>query len=101
MSSPDIVVKKLAQKNNHTFIIEWSDGQINEYHLSTLQRLCPCANCADKKISKNVNIKDFENLRAHKIVSVGRYGLRIYFTSGCSNGIFHFDMLREIGKVQT
>ena len=37
-----------------------------------------------------------EDVRAKRITSVGRYALRIDFTSGCNSGIFGFDFLREL-----
>ncbi|MBA3815716.1 MAG: DUF971 domain-containing protein [Parachlamydiaceae bacterium] len=90
-------IKRLEQMDNHTFTIEWSDGQVNDYHLSTLQQRCPCANCTDEQTGKRrVGIKNIENVGAQRIVSVGRYALRVYFTSGCSAGIFGFDMLRNL-----
>ena len=40
-----------------------------------------------------------ENVRATKLWSVGRYALQIAFTSGCSQGIYHFSYLRR-GEVE-
>lgn len=99
MSDPALVIKRLEQKDNHAFTIEWSDGQVNEYLLSHLQQHCPCANCVDEQTGKRrIDAKSFENVRAHRIVSIGRYALRIYFTSGCSAGIFSFEMLKALSK---
>lgn len=98
MNDQSISIRGLQQKDNYTFTIEWSDGQIYHYRLSTLQKYCPCANCTDEVTGKRRN--DAKNLnddvRAQRIVSVGRYALRIYFTSGCSKGIFDFNLLRRI-----
>lgn len=101
MSFQSNFIKKIQQKDNHSFTIEWSDGQINEYRLSVLQRNCPCANCIDEAIGKSrIDVESLDgNVRAHRIVSVGRYGLRIYFTSGCSTGIFSFELLRQIANL--
>lgn len=98
MNDQTILIKRLQQKDNYTFTIEWSDGQVNDYRLSTLQQHCPCANCSDEATGKRRNdVKNLsENVRAQRIVSVGRYALRIYFTSGCSKGIFDFNLLRRI-----
>jgi len=97
MNDQTIQLKSLEQRDNYTFTIEWSDGQLNDYSLSTLQQHCPCANCTDEQTGKRrAGIKNIENVRAQRIVSVGRYALRVYFTSGCSAGIFSFDMLRNL-----
>lgn len=100
LSHSMISVKNLQQKDNYTFTIEWSDGHFSCYRLSHLQQLCPCANCNNEITGeRRVDAKSLDdNVRAHQIVSIGRYALKISFTSGCSNGIYGFDMLRRISK---
>lgn len=91
-ASNSVSLKKLEQKSQHTFSIEWMDGEISEYRLSDLQEKCPCAGC--KELSGQVAIdKDVSALEIH---SVGRYALRIQFTSGCSKGIYEYEMLRKM-----
>lgn len=98
MSSKPIVVRKIAQKDNHTFTIEWSDGLISDYRLSDLQKRCPCASCNDENTGQRLidekSIK--QDVKAKRMTSVGRYALRVEFTSGCSAGIYDFDLLRDI-----
>lgn len=83
-------IKKIYQKDNFHFIIEWNDDKMGVYRLSNLQKLCPCASCI-----QNFDAKIDENVKAFKIQNVGRYALKIDFSSGCSKGIFSFDYLRE------
>lgn len=85
---------KIWQKDSHHFVIEWNDGKVVEYRLSDLQKRCPCASCNEKK-SRTID----PNVQAEKIVSVGRYALRVTFTSGCSLGIYSFDTLYEMGGI--
>lgn len=90
-------IKEIKQKDNHHFTIEWTDGKIVDYRLSDLQKLCPCANCVDESTGErkvNSELVD-EQVRAVKIASVGRYAVRIDFTSGCSTGIYSFEDLRR------
>lgn len=93
-----ILVSSIKQKDNHTFSIVWSDGAVKDYRLSELQKRCPCANCVDestgKRILNDANVN--ADVRAVKIVSIGRYALRIQFTSGCSTGIYGYDMLYQL-----
>lgn len=100
MNSSAVLVRAIKQKDNHTFTIEWSDGSICDYRLSELQKQCPCANCTDewtgKRILNEASVKS--DVRAVRITNVGRYALRIQFTSGCSTGIYGFDMLHKIGN---
>ena len=95
-----VMVKRISQKDNHTFTLEWSDGAICDYRLSALQRICPCAACVDENTGKRVLDANSvnEDVRATRIVNVGRYAMRIHFTQGCSSGIYSFDTLRTIGK---
>lgn len=96
MKKPAVLIQKIKQKDNYTFTIEWSDGDIKNYRLSQLQKNCPCAGCVDESTGQRVLDEQTvnEDVRAVRIVSIGRYALKIQFTSGCSNGIFDFDSLR-------
>ena len=90
-----LMIKRIEQKDAHSFLIEWSDGLVKAYRLSELQKKCPCAGCVDEATGErrlDAATVD-EDVRASRIVSVGRYALRIFFTSGCSNGIYSFDFL--------
>jgi ATP-binding protein involved in chromosome partitioning len=92
-------VSKIYQKDAYTFTIEWSDGRINHYRLSELQKQCPCAACVDEVTGKRLISKQEVDafVQASRIINVGRYALRIEFTSGCSKGIYSFDELRKPG----
>lgn len=93
-------VKQIQQKDKHTFTILWNDGEVSDYSLSEIQRQCPCAKCVDevtgKRLSKEKDVDDA--VEAVRIETVGRYALKIQFTSGCSTGIYRFDELRRLGK---
>ncbi len=103
MTSRDILIRKIHQKDNHTFTIEWSDGCLADYRLSDLQRNCPCANCVDETSGKRVvdpaTIRD--DVRAVQMTNVGRYALRIQFTQGCSTGIYEFALLRKMAGLES
>ncbi|GAB4226096.1 MAG: hypothetical protein Tsb0021_01790 [Chlamydiales bacterium] len=90
-------LRRIWQKDNFTFCIEWSDGREQSFRLSELQKSCPCAACVDEDTGKRLaDPKAVDpNLKALKIENVGRYALRVSFTSGCSYGIYTFRYLRE------
>lgn len=88
---PPISIQSIRQKDNHTFTVDWNDGVSQDYTLSALQRECSCPFCINK-IELNVS----DDVRAVVIKNVGCYGLRIQFTSGCSNGIYTFEKLRQM-----
>jgi ATP-binding protein involved in chromosome partitioning len=95
--SVGIFIHAIEQKDPHGFTIEWSDGIISEYRCSDLQRRCSCARCRDERTGKMLvdpsSIPD--DVRAMRLVSVGKYALQIFFSSGCSKGIYPFKLLRD------
>jgi len=100
MKKIHIGVSAIQQTDNHTFEIAWSDGSKGAYRLSELQKICPCAKCHDESTGKKIVQESTidSNVMAHGIKNVGRYGLKIKFTSGCSTGIFPFHLLHDMGK---
>ncbi|MFS8564138.1 MAG: DUF971 domain-containing protein [Rhabdochlamydiaceae bacterium] len=71
--------------------IEWKDGLVREYEGKAIQRCCPCVICRDIKdrgLEGGVEIKH--------VTAIGKYGLKIEFSHGCSSGIYPFTMLRKI-----
>ncbi|MFI0434386.1 MAG: DUF971 domain-containing protein [Parachlamydiaceae bacterium] len=95
-----LFLQSIRQKDNHTFSIEWNDGSIQDFRLSDLQRDCPCAHCRDEMTGKRLihHTMISDEVKAVLIRSVGRYGLKIQFTSGCSTGIYSFDQLWKMKK---
>jgi DUF971 family protein len=93
-----IFIRSISQKDDHGFTIEWSDGKVSDYRLSELQRQCPCARCRDERINAQgiEPSKSDDDIRANRIVSVGNYALQVFFTKGCSKGIYPFWMLRQM-----
>jgi DUF971 family protein len=102
MINAPLFMRRLWQKDNCHFVIEWNDKQEQIFRLSEIQRQCPCANCRDEMTGQLLMNPETvqEDVRAVVIRQVGRYGLRIQFTSGCSTGIYSFDHLRQLTKVE-
>ena len=98
MDSKSIFIRRIAQKDQYTFTIEWTDGKISDYRLSDLQRHCTCARCRDEQTGQALIHPDSidDQVQAVQIVNVGCYALRINFTSGCSKGIYSFSLLRAL-----
>jgi ATP-binding protein involved in chromosome partitioning len=95
LHSHHLSIRKLWQKERSSFTIEWNDGVVSDYKLSELQKHCPCAGCVDEITGKRISNSCHEDVQTSQIANVGRYALRIQFTSGCSNGIYDFTMLRN------
>lgn len=87
-------ITNIEQCDNFTFAITWNDGMRSLHRLSELQKRCPCARCLKNNHSEVVK----EDVKAIRVVSVGRYALRVAFTSGCSAGVYSYDLLRSFIK---
>lgn len=100
MKQPPVLIKKIYQKDNVLFGIDWSDGVSIDYRLGALQKRCPCAQCYDPVSGQQLcDEKQLDkDVRAVRLTNVGRYALRIQFSSGCSKGIYSFAMLRQLAK---
>ena len=90
-------VRNIFQKDKHTMTIVWSDGESQDFRYSELQKICPCAGCVDENTGKRLvdPATVDENVEANTVSSVGRYAIKIQFTSGCSTGLYEFEMLRN------
>lgn len=95
-----LLIKNIAQKDNHSFTITWNDNLQQEFRLNEVQKHCPCAKCANEMTGQRImDVNSInEDVKAISIRNVGRYALQIRFTSGCSTGIYHFELLRKIGQ---
>src|SRR6476620_7253939 len=98
MTSPHINIRQIKQIDNFHFQIDWSDGTVEKYRLSELQKRCPCAGCIDETTNQRRLSAPLvsDGVKAKSIQSVG-YGLRFQFTEGCSFGIYSFAYLKNSG----
>lgn len=68
------------------------EGRWHLLPLQTLQKHCPCARCIDEKKSReDVSLLEFS--------PVGRYAIRVTFSSGCSQGIYPLSLLERLISV--
>ena len=84
----------IFQIDRYAFCLEWSDGMKTEHKLADLQKECPCKGCQE---GLHAHLVD-PLVLADKVEMVGKYGFRILYTSGCSLGIYSFELLRRLGK---
>ena len=90
-----IFIEKIIQKDRNHFVIQWTDGKVGSYKLSQLQKMCNCAHCRDEKTGDmKVDPGQIDpEVSAYRITNIGRYALKIEFSSGCSKGIYSFSEL--------
>jgi DUF971 family protein len=91
-------IKKIYQKSNYVFTIEWIDGKISDYCLSDIQKLCPCARCVDEVTGERLSVSVPDDVTAIRIYNIGRYALKVDFSSGCSRGIYPYDWLWQLSS---
>ncbi|MDP1835593.1 MAG: P-loop NTPase [Chlamydiales bacterium] len=84
---------KVGRQGSQHIEMSWSDGNVQTYRLSDLQQRCPCAGCVEAG-----HPPTDPEVGCTQVTSVGRYALRIQFTSGCSKGIYTFDMLYDFAE---
>lgn len=93
-----IDLQSVSLDQNHQILtLNWKDGEVIKYRLSELQQNCPCAGCVDENTGERlVDPAQIQpDVRALSISQVGRYAIKIDFSSGCCHGIYTFDMLKR------
>jgi len=93
-----IGIKNIIQNNDHRIVFEWSDGITTGFKHSDLQKNCPCAGCVDESAGERCVSTINKEVRVMNIKNIGRYAVQFEFSSGCSNGIYEFDFLRQLGQ---
>ena len=92
-----IRVRDIAQVDDRTLGVLWTDGRKDKIDVVELRRHCPCAVCIDEWTrAQRLKPEDIsESVRPVKIESVGSYALKVQFSDGHGTGIYTFQMLRE------
>jgi DUF971 family protein len=99
---------KLALSDGNRLLIEWSDGQKRSYSFSELRDQCPCASCREKRsqppaasaLLPVLSAAEAQPLKVQGMKPVGNYAYSIEFSDGHDTGIYTFDFLRELGRLE-
>lgn len=97
MTDSPLLVRRIWQVDNDSFAIAWKDGQVQRFTLKNLQEHCPCALCTEAREQRVASPQPKGSVSCTHVESVGRYALRVQFTTGCSHGIYNFSLLRKLG----
>ena len=90
----DEKIREINIQDCYHFSIDWLDGKKSLYRASDVQRHCPCAKCSQRKEHLTID----PATKISEIVRVGRFGLQMVFSKGCSQGIYPFSLLRDLDK---
>lgn len=100
---------KLALSDNHHLLITWSDGVVRRYSFWELRDSCPCATCREKRnapppstlVLPVLSAAEAQPLKVLGMKPVGHYAYSIQFSDGHDTGIYTFDLLRELGEMES
>lgn len=102
----DLRPVKLGMRNDETLEIQWSDGAVLHYPVSTLRSRCPCATCREKRGAPDdtaaqllpvLSAAETQPLRIQTMNPIGNYAYSIQFSDGHDTGIYTLEFLRELG----
>ncbi len=110
-----VVPIQIERKQAEGIEITWSDGSTHALSSKVLRTNCPCAGCKEargdtthqtpltgkKSLLKVISSSRDEELRLQRIWAVGQYALGMEWADGHANGIYTFELLRELGAQQT
>ena len=93
------------QQIGNELAIAWNDGQESYFPLEMLRRACPCAACGgEPDVMGNIvrpqvgyQPSSFQLLRFQPI---GGYALQLSWADGHATGLYSFDYLRKLAKIQ-
>lgn len=92
------VPDEITRSGEHDIGIRWRDGHESIYPARYLRLKCPCAGCVDEWTGQRILRGDDipEDVVPESLELVGRYGVRIRWSGGHSDGIFTFQLLRDL-----
>jgi DUF971 family protein len=104
----DIYPTKLERREPNQLVIAWSDGETRLYTNGELRDACPCATCREKQSQPPppstmlpvIGMSEAQPLKIAGMRPVGNYAYAISFSDGHDTGIFSFELLRALGKVE-
>jgi DUF971 family protein len=85
--------------------ILWEDNQETIISYSLLRKLCPCAFCSGEtdvlgKKYGGQNLSENKNISVVRFNQIGYYGLQFFFSDGHKDGIYTFNMLKDLSENQ-
>jgi DUF971 family protein len=104
----DVYPTELKLCGNRELLIVWSDGQRRQYSFVALRNQCPCATCREKRRGQQekpvgllpvLSMQEAQPLQIQAMRPIGNYAYNIAFSDGHDTGIFTFEHLRALGRI--
>jgi len=91
------------ERGREDCVLRFADGTSFRLDYVEVRMSCPCAKCRPRQENEQRLIEFREEvtrlrLDKPKAELVGRYGLRFSWPSGCSSGIYSFELLRNVAE---
>ncbi len=103
---------KIERAKKDGIRVSWRDGSVSELTGEKLRGACPCALCREERgdgshekpltptkkpsMLQVVESTKEQSLTLEQIQPVGNYAIRLIWGDGHNDGIYHFDLLREL-----
>ncbi|MDN3508182.1 MAG: P-loop NTPase [Simkaniaceae bacterium] len=81
----EVIARYVAQKS----VVSIKEGSLEGIDAEVLQKACPCAACKEGAVVR-------PGVKVVSAEMVGRYGMKVRFDSGCSNGIYGIELLESL-----
>lgn len=94
-----VIPKEISRQGSEGLRVLWDDGHESVYPWVFLRERCPCAACTGEEGFMKAAVPQVQaapDIRAEKILPVGRYAIHIRWSDGHETGIYSFEHLREI-----
>ena len=104
-----VVPTQIELADERELRIAWSDGQVRRYRFQEFLDHCPCAGCRERRsqaaatppetgLLTVISAEETQPLKLVSMQPIGSYAYSIHFNHGCRQGIFTFDLLRQLGR---
>ena len=94
-----MIPKEISRKGSEGLRILWEDGHESVFPWAFLRERCPCAACTGEEGFFKAAVAPVQappDIRAEKILPVGRYAVHIRWSDGHETGIYSFEVLRNV-----
>lgn len=99
----------IKKTSENKLTILWDDGHESFFSMTRLRKQCPCATCKNVRgsqsqdslrvLSSNEIIPN--GIQVKKAEIIGRYAVQFTWSDGHHEGIYSFDLLRELCECET
>lgn len=97
-----VTATHIAPNDQNQMVVKFSTGESFAIPYLDLRFECPCATCVDEITGKRTLKRETLSplVRPKSVEPVGNYGIKITWSDNHSTGMYHFDRLYHLGRLQ-